>query len=121
VPRLRHIALIVTDPDATARFFADAFGMIRVADIPAGCHMSDGTVSVALLRKDSEDERVGIDHFGFLVDEIEAASQVVLDAGGEVVLSGPSGGHAAFERKFRTPDGIVFDLSLEGWPGSASG
>ena len=42
--RLRHLALIVDDPDATAAFFAAAFGMERVADIPAGCHVSGPAV-----------------------------------------------------------------------------
>ena len=47
--RLRHIAIIVPDPEKTAKFFEDAFGMTRAGTARRGIYMSDGTMNVALL------------------------------------------------------------------------
>ena len=119
--KLRHIAFIVEDPDASARFFASAFGMERIADIPYGCHMSDGVISIALLRQDHADERIGIDHFGVWVNDLEAAQHRAVAAGAEPLPARPVQDHEFYEAKFRTADGIVFDLSETGWPGARRG
>jgi len=116
---LRHVALIVRDPEASARFFAEAFGMERVAEARCGCHMSDGTVSVALLLKESADETVGVDHFGLVVDDLEAAVAAAIAAGAHRLDAPVPTPPAHFEAKFVTPDGILFDLSEAGWPVAA--
>jgi lactoylglutathione lyase len=117
--QLRHIAFIVEDPDASARFFEAAFGMKRTGEVRCGCHMSDGVVSIALLRKEYDDERIGIDHFGMWVDDLDQAQERALAAGAVPAGSITAGSYASYEVKFRTPDGIVFDLSHGGWPGAA--
>jgi len=117
---LRHVALIVRDPEASARFFAEAFGMERVAEARCGCHMSDGTVSVALLQKEAEDEVIGVDHFGLEVEDLEAASAAAIAAGARRLDSPEPSPSVFFEAKFISPDGISFDLSQHGWPLSAS-
>lgn len=117
--KLRHIALIVEDPEASAKFFAEAFGMRRTGEARCGCHMSDGVMTVALLKKETAEERIGIDHFGLWVDDLGAAAQRVEGAGAAPLGSRPPEATSAFyEAKFRTPDGIVFDLSHTGWPGA---
>jgi lactoylglutathione lyase len=116
--QLRHIAFIVEDPDASARFFEKAFGMKRTGEVRCGCHMSDGVVSIALLRKEFEEERIGIDHFGMWVDDLDQAQGQALAAGAVPVGALPAGSDASYEVKFRTPDGFVFDLSQMGWPGA---
>ena len=116
--KLRHIALIVEDPEASARFFAEAFGMKRTGEARCGCHMSDGMMTVALLRKEFDDEQIGIDHFGMWVDDLNEATERVLAAGAGSMGSHPPGDQAFYEAKFRSPDGIVFDLSHTGWPGA---
>lgn len=93
--------------------------MVRVANIAFGCHMSDGTISVALLRKDSEAERIGIDHFGLWVNDMDSATRRVIDAGATALDTNPSVSGASYEDKFLSPDGIVFDLTQSGWPGAA--
>jgi lactoylglutathione lyase len=117
--KLRHIALIVEDPEASAKFFAEAFGMTRTGEARCGCHMSDGVMTVALLRKETAEERIGIDHFGLWVDDLDAAQRKATQAGAVPRGSRPPEATAAFyEAKFTTPDGIVFDLSHTGWPGA---
>lgn len=117
--RLRHIAFIVDDPEASAAFFASAFGMKRTGEIRCGCHMSDGVVSIALLRKETDDEQIGIDHFGMWADDLDSAQERALAAGAVLQDFPASNGDASFEVKFRTPDGLTFDLSEAGWPGAA--
>ena len=51
--KLRHVAMSVTDPEASAEFYATAFGMKRVgetdSELASGVYMSDGTVSLLSL------------------------------------------------------------------------
>jgi lactoylglutathione lyase len=54
VAKLRHIALIVEDPESTARFFEQAFDLKRAGTARRGIYMSDGTVNVALLKRENE-------------------------------------------------------------------
>ena len=116
--KLRHVALIVNDPEASARFFEEAFGMTRVGKARRGIYMSDGVVNVALLKKESEKERVGIYHFGMWVDDLDAAEKKVVAAGGEYLAGRPTSPNSFYEAKYRNPDGIVFDLTHSGWAGA---
>ena len=116
--KLRHIALIVEDPEASAQFFAAAFGMKRTGEARCGCHMSDGVMTVALLKKETHDERIGIDHFGIWVEDLDEAGKRAVAAGAVSLGSHPPGPQAFYEAKFQSPDGITFDLSHTGWPGA---
>jgi lactoylglutathione lyase len=79
--RMRHIALLVTDPEASAKFFEEAFGMKRAGPAGRGLYMSDGTINIALLKVRPE-EKPGLFHFGMWVDDLDEASQAVEKAGG---------------------------------------
>ena len=52
--KLRHIALSVPDPWASARFYQEAFGLDLVGEAHSatadGVYLSDGTVSLTLLK-----------------------------------------------------------------------
>ena len=56
--KLRHIAVIVEDPEVSAKFFEEAFDMKRAGTARRGIYMSDGIFNVALLKKEG-DERLG--------------------------------------------------------------
>src|SRR5436305_9412961 len=60
--RLRHIAIIVPDPETAAQFFEQAFGMTRAGSGRRGIYMSDGVMNVALLKRETDDERIGLYH-----------------------------------------------------------
>src|SRR5712692_9226246 len=79
--KLRHIAIIVPDPEQAAKFFEQAFDMKRAGVARRGIYMSDGVVNVALLRQEG-DEPVGLYHFGMWVDDLDAAEKKVVSAGG---------------------------------------
>jgi methylmalonyl-CoA/ethylmalonyl-CoA epimerase len=116
--KLRHVALIVDDPEASARFFEQAFDMKRAGKARRGIYMSDGIVNVALLKKESEKERIGIYHFGMWVDDLDAAEKKVVSAGGEYLAGRPTSPNSFYEAKYKDPSGIVFDLTHSGWAGA---
>jgi lactoylglutathione lyase len=122
--RLRHIALSVPDPDKAADFFEQAFGMKRVGKAGIGCYVSDGTVNVALLKYDGDvpgfgPGYYGLIHFGMWVDNLEEAADKATKAGATYVMGRPEDNPNTFyEVKYKDPNGIVFDLTHNGWRGA---
>ena len=116
--KLRHIAIIVPDPEEAAKFFEHAFDMKRAGTARRGIYMTDGTVNVALLKVEGDKEKVGIYHFGMWVDDLDSAEKKVVDAGGKYLAGRPTSPNSFYEAKYRNPDGIVFDLTHTGWAGA---
>ena len=116
--RLRHLAIIVPEPETAAQFFERAFDMKRVGTGRRGIYMSDGVVNVALLKRETDDEPIGLYHFGMWVDDLEAAEKKVLDAGGAYLTGSPDSPKYYYEAKYKDPLGIVFDLTHTGWIGA---
>jgi predicted enzyme related to lactoylglutathione lyase len=117
--RLRHIAIIVPDPEAAAKFFEHAFDMKRAGTARRGIYMSDGVMNVALLKREADEEPIGLYHFGMWVDDLDAAEKKVLDAGGSYLAGRPTSPNSYYEAKYKDPLGIVFDLTHTGWVGAA--
>jgi methylmalonyl-CoA/ethylmalonyl-CoA epimerase len=125
--KLRHIALSVSDPEAAAQFFERAFGMRRAGPAMRGVYMTDGVMNIALLN--FKDEAVpgyegkkdvrGVIHFGIWVDNLEDAEARIKAAGG-TYLTGrkEKDPNVYYEVKYRTPDGVVFDITESGWKGA---
>ena len=116
--KLRHIALIVPDPEASAQFFERAFDFKRVGKARRGIYLSDGTVNVALLKIENDKEKIGIYHFGMWVDNLAEAEKKATEAGATYLAGRPTSPDSFYECKFRDPDGIVFDLTHHGWAGA---
>jgi lactoylglutathione lyase len=125
--KMRHIAIAVKDPEAAARFFEQAFGMTRAGNAMRGVYVTDGVINIALLN--FADEPVpgfetqkgyeGLIHFGMWVDDVEEADRKVKAAGGTYM----TGRHEKdpnvfYEVKYKTPEGIVFDITQNGWKGA---
>ena len=127
--KLRHIAMSVADPEKTARFYCETFGLEVVghtdSPLASGVYLSDGTVSLALL-KYKADEWAGMDkdaqcinHIGFWVDDLDAQQKEILDNGGEFFRELPIEKESLYyELKFRDPNGVIFDISHNGWVGA---
>ena len=124
--KLRHVALIVNDPEASASFYENAFGMTRCGKARRGIYLTDGTMNLALLRKEGN-ERVGVFHFGMWVDDLDEAEKTIQENGGTYLAGRPDSslttGHAEasnswYECKYRDPDGIVMDITHTGWAGA---
>jgi lactoylglutathione lyase len=116
--KLRHIAIIVPDPEQAATFFEQAFGMTRCGVARRGIHVTDGTINVALLKKERDDEKIGLYHFGMWVDDLDAAEKKVVDAGAKYLSGRPTSPVSFYEAKYQDPLGLVFDLTHKGWAGA---
>ena len=116
--KLRHIAIIVDDPEASAKFFEEAFDMKRAGTARRGIYMSDGIFNVALLKKESDNEKIGLYHFGMWVDDLDAAEKKVVEAGGKYLAGRPTSPNSFYEAKYQSPTGLVFDLTHKGWAGA---
>jgi len=128
--RLRHIAVCVKDLEKAAKFYQDVFEMKIVGretiEIGSAIYMSDGVINMALLNfagakgNDLKDPRnaVGANHFGFQVDDLVETQRRIEAAGGKFFFDLGDERHGNFERKFKDPDGVVFDISQHGWVGT---
>ena len=113
--KLRHIAMVVEKMQETAKFYEKAFGMQRVRETPTAIGLSDGVVSLVIIHPSNVnmkgDDRRGLHHLGFLVDDIEEASARV-EANGATFHGGISAARGAVgERKYLDPNGQIFDLT----------
>ena len=88
--KLRHIAIVVQDPEQSAKFFETAFDMKVVGKARRGLYVSDGVMNVALLKVELEDERLGVTHLGMWVDDLDASEKKVVDAGGTYLSGRPT-------------------------------
>jgi len=125
--KLRHIAISVRDPEAAAKFFETAFGMTRAGNAQRGVYMTDGIMNVALLNfgdepiAGMEDQKnvTGLIHFGMWVDSVDEIDKTIKAAGGSYVTGRKeTGPNVYYEVKYKTPEGIVFDVTESGWKGA---
>ena len=132
--RLRHLAISVPDVAAAQAFFEQAFGMTKAGDAGRGVYMTDGVMNVALLHfgddpvvgiteaGDGSEPFYGLYHFGMWVDDLKEASAQVERAGAEHLRGRrPDEPNRYYEVKYRSPDGVVFDLTTSGWIGAERG
>ncbi len=115
-PKIRHMALFARDPAKLAEFYHSVFDMEIVHRSPSGaCFISDGYLTLALLPHRLEAEAaVGLNHFGFHVDDTEELSRRLVAAGTEQPKKRPSNRPFA-EYRGVDPEGNWFDLSEHGY------
>ena len=137
--KIRHIALSTQDPEKTAKFYVDVFGMKQIGrvDHPAvgGYFLSDGDINVAVLKFKNDaaagaergKEYCGLHHIGFQVESLEAIAERLAAAGSprrddvnEALGVGKTDQrYANVEVKYSGPDGVMLDVSETGWVGAA--
>ena len=127
--KLRHIAVTVPDLEAAAQFYEDTFGMVRRQQSDIAILLSDGVVSLAIL-KFRTDEQAGDDrgkdfhglhHMGFVVEDIDAAGKAIEANGGRYHMRLPDSPEGATEVKFFDPNGVVFDIVTPDYAANAWG
>jgi catechol 2,3-dioxygenase-like lactoylglutathione lyase family enzyme len=129
--KLRHIAIECSDPEGTAKFWSAAFeleeiGRVGDLDRVGAIYLTDGLMNVSLVKAEPgtlNADPKGLNHLGFIVDDVESATALAARQGAVPLLSEEEQGAAriggaSWEMKMRTPDGVKFDLSTRGWPGS---
>ena len=136
--QIRHIAISSDNPTKTAEFYKQAMGLTEVArfNLPPGVVedaprpstvvLTDGHISLAILKFGKDQTGVGLDyqglhHIGFVVDDPEAWTKHI-EAHGAPNITRPEDmpKTAHWEIKFRGPDNVVFDISHLEWPGAAT-
>ena len=114
--KLRHIAMVVEEMEKTAQFYEKSFGMERVRQTDTAIGLSDGVVSLVIIHPSNinmkGDSRRGLHHLGFLIDDMDQESakveaNVAVRHGG--IINSERGTET--ERKYRDPNGQVFDLT----------
>lgn len=111
--RIRHIALLASDPAALASFYVETFGLQEVERRPDGAaiYLSDGHVNLAIIT--ARDKPEGIYHFGFQVDDKNAIADRAFANGAPPELHEMAVGFV--ESYIHDPAGTRVDLSEEGW------
>jgi predicted enzyme related to lactoylglutathione lyase len=129
--RLRHFAVCVGDLEKSAKFYEEVFELRRIdredLDIGSAIYLSDGVINLALLNFSGSKgnditgdptKAIGANHFGFQVDDLAETQKRIEAAGGKFFFDLGNERQGNFERKFKDPDGVVFDISKNGWVGT---
>jgi len=127
--RIKHIAIRTNDPENTAAFYRQAFDLKQVGLGRNGIYLSDGHINLAILKFHTEGEgdmgKIGLDHLGFQVEDIDNTVSRVRQLGGEAITdrvevtpADPSHPQSYYEIKCVGPDEQVIDISNVGWVGA---
>jgi catechol 2,3-dioxygenase-like lactoylglutathione lyase family enzyme len=113
---LRHVALNVSDPQQSKRFYCDCFGMAVVWEPdPDNVYLSSGPDNLALHRSAASGTGA-LDHMGFIVDapeEVDRLAESFRDHG--VRIAEEPRTHRDGSRSFYCldPDGIRIQVLFE--------
>src|SRR5438128_9941707 len=136
--KIKHIALSTQDPEKTARFYSDVFGMKQIGRVDhetvSGYFLTDGDLNLAILKFKNDavagvergKDFSGIHHIGFQVESLEAIAERLAAAGSErrddvneaLGVGQARQRYANVEVKYRAPDGVMLDASETGWVGT---
>jgi catechol 2,3-dioxygenase-like lactoylglutathione lyase family enzyme len=112
--KIKHLAIKTKSPERLAKFYEEVFGMKRLREEKSGAiYMSDGYLTLALLRNRGEAAPNGINHFGFHVESI-ADTEAKLKTYDEPLEVRPANRPFA-EYRAMDPDGNLFDVSVHGY------
>jgi catechol 2,3-dioxygenase-like lactoylglutathione lyase family enzyme len=137
--KIKHIAIATQDPEKTAQFYKEVFGLREIAKIDSpgasGFHLTDGDINFAVLKFKNDatagvpqgKDYTGLHHIGFEVDSIEAIDKKLSAAGAPIRddindalgLGKNQPSHVNAEVKYSAPDGVIIDISETGWAGTA--
>ena len=120
-PKIRHLAIMVRDPDKVAKFYCDVFKMEVAHKAEAtktegkAWFLTDGYISLAILPQRLDGEApCGLNHFGFAVADTAAISEQLVAAGVEQPKKRPATRPYA-EYRGCDPEGNWFDISEHGY------
>jgi catechol 2,3-dioxygenase-like lactoylglutathione lyase family enzyme len=113
--RIRHLAIKSPNPERLGNFYQEAFGMeVLYRSKSGGVYLTDGYLTLALLRSRPEDAPPGINHFGFEVEDSAVVGKKLVDAGLPELTERPAKTPYA-EMRGMDPDGNLFDVSEHGY------
>jgi catechol 2,3-dioxygenase-like lactoylglutathione lyase family enzyme len=111
--KLVHIAVRAADPRSLANFYKEAFGLKEVLSNRRAVDLWDGYLFLAI-NPPSANGPMGLNHFGFVVDDVDALRPVLRDAGASKVEARPAG-RSFTDWRVHDPEGNPIDLSSRGY------
>lgn len=112
---LRHLALYTAEPKKLSDFYGGIFQMKEVAySDRSSIFVSDGYFNVALLYQRAGEEKNGLNHFGFHVQDLEEMRDRAEKAGVRRGAKRPDRIPFA-EYRLHDPEGNGIDISVKGW------
>ncbi len=112
--KIRQVVYRAADLEAMADFFVNAFEMTIVRRRPqGGIDLSDGTIHLAVLPVQTAEQRLGLEHIGFMVEDEQQACKRLEAAGAREFRRTVD----PYQIKFEGPEGIEVEIGK--WPGAA--
>ena len=124
--KIKHITVATRDIEKTAAFYKEAFGLKQVGVGVKGIYLSDGYINFAILKYEEGGHfKLGIDHLGFQVDDVDATIAKVKELGAKpltprevLTRQDASTPQVYFEFRCAGPDEQHIDISSVGWVGA---
>ena len=127
--KIKHIAIRTTDLEKTVAFYKEVFDLKQVGRGLNGIYLSDGHINLAILKyqpeKNQEPTKIGIDHLGFMVEDVDGTLAKLGALGGKALTdrihltpTDAATPQSYFEVRCMGPDDQVFDVSGSGWVGT---
>ena len=114
-PKIRHLAIMCMDPQKLADFYCEVFEMKVLGTTPAkDIYISDGYITLALLKQKAVGKAPGLNHFGFHVDDHDEIAERLKKWN----VIGPEqrpADRAYAEMRATDPEGNNYDLSVKGF------
>jgi hypothetical protein len=96
-------------------FYQKVLGLEPKRGFGGAIYMSDGEVNIALIELKREDQKEGISHYGFEVDDLEQIKKSLNAAKFQVEIDSKSDKDSDF--RLQDPDGRWVDLAVSRrWP-----
>lgn len=114
--KIKHLAIVTLDPERLAKFYTEVFDM-KVLNRPTTgpeIYLTDGHITLALLKNRAQGKPSGLNHFGFEIDDQEETAARLVAFGMEPPAARPADRPYA-ETRATDPDGNNFDLSVHGF------
>jgi catechol 2,3-dioxygenase-like lactoylglutathione lyase family enzyme len=114
-PKLKHLAIFTMDPKKAAAFYCDVFDMKVVHRNKKGNYfISDGYMTVALLKNSADGRLSGLNHIGFHIGNAKTIEKRLK----KYKVFGPTARPADrpyAEVRVTDPEGVNIDLSVQGF------
>jgi len=120
--KIKHIAIRTADPEKTAAFYQEIFGLKKAGLGRNGIYLTDGHINLAILKGG---DKLGIEHLGFQVEDVDGTLAKLEQLGGKsltervnVTPTDASDPQSYYEIKCLGPDDQIIDVSGSGWVGT---
>lgn len=114
-PKVRHVAVMTKNREKMAEFYQKVFGLEPKRGFGGAIYMSDGDFNIALIEVKRDDQKEGINHYGFEVDDLESFKENLKSSGFAAEIDSKSDKDSDY--RIQDPDGRWVDLAVNRrWP-----